>query len=504
MALLEDDKLMEIHSQSIDEKLLVGDIFYGRVKKLMPSLNAAYVDIGLRKDAFLHYSDLGPQLKSLLKFSENAYSGKTRSPLLTSFELENDIDKGGKIDKVLAKKHHLLVQITKEPIRSKGPRLTSEITIPGRFVVLSPFNNHVAVSKKIPDVEERKRLKMLVESIRPKNFGVIVRTAAQGKMTADLHEEITGLLDKWREIHKDLKGIEKPKKLVSELNKTHSFIRDVLNKEFSQISINDGGLYRELKQLFETMAPGRKGILDHYKNDTPIFEKYGINRQIKASFGKTSTMHSGAYLVIEHTEAMHVIDVNSGPKMQRTDQESAAYSVNVEAAKEIARQLRLRDIGGLIIVDFIDMRKQDHKSALYKAMRQYMSDDRAQHTILPLSKFGLMQITRQRTKPEVKIDTSEQCHACKGTGKSQPSILIVDRIEADLDNILQSDPRVKPSLEVHPYIFAYLTKGIPSIKHNWFKKYYKWIKVKKNNDFYLDQYKFYGPKGDEIRVTINV
>lgn len=503
-ALLEDGKLVEIQSQSNDDKLQVGDIFLGRVKKLMPSLNAAFIDIGHRKDAFLHYTDLGPQLKSSLKFAHLAFTNKSRNALLSNFKLEPDIIKTGRIEQVLNKKHNILVQVTKEPISSKGPRLTSEITIPGRYVVLSPFNNHVAVSKKIPDAEERKRLKLLVESIRPKNFGVIVRTAAQNKKVADLHEEISSLIDTWREIHKQLKLVEEPTKLVSELDKTLSFIRDVLNEEFSNIVVNDAGMAADIKRMLKNIAPDRKNIVSNYKGSMPIFEKFGINRQIKSSFGKTSTMPSGAYLVIEHTEAMHVIDVNSGPKMQKTDQESAAYAVNFEAAKEIARQLRLRDIGGLIIVDFIDMRKQDNKTALYRAMRDFMRNDRAQHTILPLSKFGLMQITRQRTKPVVKIDTSELCPSCNGTGKTKASILVVDRIEQDLENILRSNPNEKPELHVHPFVFAYLTKGLPSIKHKWYRKYYKWIKIVSESDFYLDKYKFYDKNQDEIRVSIGI
>ncbi len=501
MALLEDGKLMVVQTQTTDENLLVGDIFLGSIKKLMPSLNAAFVDIGIRKDAFLHYSDLGPQLRSLIRFTDMSRTGNNRNALLGNFKLQPDIIKTGKIDQVLKKKQLVLVQITKEPISTKGPRLTSELTLPGRYVVLSPFNQHVAVSKKIPDAEERKRLKLLIESIRPKNFGVIVRTAAEGKMVADLHEEIRQLTETWRSIHKQLKSMETPQKLVSEIDKTSSYIRDVLNEDFTKIVVNDTGMYQNIKGLMKQIAPERAKIVSNYTSQKPIFESFGINRQIKASFGKTSTMNSGAYLVIEHTEAMTVIDVNSGPKMQKSDQEAAALAVNLESAKEIARQLRLRDIGGLIIVDFIDMRKQENKATLYKEMRNYMNEDRAQHTILPLSKFGLMQITRQRTKPVVKIDTSEQCPSCKGTGKAEASVLITDRIENDLERIMTSNPRSKLSLEVHPFIYSYFTKGIFSRRFDWYKKYYTWIKLKENNDFYLDQFKFYNKNGDEIRLT---
>lgn len=501
MALLEDGKLMVVQTQTTDENLLVGDIFLGSIKKTMPSLNAAFVDIGLRKDAFLHYTDLGPQLRSLIRFTDMSRTGKNRNALLGNFKLEPDIIKTGKIDQVLKKKQLVLVQITKEPISTKGPRLTSELTLPGRYVVLSPFNQHVAVSKKIPDAEERKRLKLLIESIRPKNFGVIVRTAAAGKMVADLHEEIRQLTDTWRSIHKQLKTMTEPQKLVSEIDKTSSYIRDVLNEDFTKIVVNDTPMYQSIKGLMKQIAPERAKIVSNYTNTKPIFDSFGINRQIKSSFGKTSTMNSGAYLVIEHTEAMTVIDVNSGPKMQKNDQEGAALSVNLESAKEIARQLRLRDIGGLIIVDFIDMRRQENKALLYKEMRSFMSDDRAQHTILPLSKFGLMQITRQRTKPVVKIDTSEQCPTCKGTGTAEASILITDQIENDLERIMTSNPRTKLRLKVHPFVYSYFTKGLLGKRFEWYKKYFTWVKVEQDTDFFLDQYKFFSKSGDEIRLT---
>lgn len=500
MALLEDGKLMVVQTQKTTENLLVGDIFLGSIKKLMPSLNAAFVDIGLRKDAFLHYSDLGPQLRSLINFTDRSRNGRNRNALLGNFKLQPDIIKTGKIDQVLSKKNQILVQITKEPISTKGPRLTSEITLPGRYVVLSPFNQHVAVSKKIPDAEERKRLKLLIESIRPKNFGVIVRTAANGKKVADLHEEISQLTDTWRDIHKQLKGMKEPQKLISEMDKASSYIRDVLNEDFSKIVVNDASIYRDIKGLMKTIAPNKVKIVSHHTSSKPIFEEYGINRQIKASFGKTSTMNSGAYLVIEHTEAMTVIDVNSGPKMQRTDQESAALAVNMESAKEIARQLRLRDIGGLIIIDFIDMRKQENKQTLYKAMKNFMDTDRAQHTVLPLSKFGLMQITRQRTKPVIKIDTSEKCPTCNGTGIAQPTILVSDRIENDLERVIKSNPKLNPTLKVHPFLYAYFTRGVISPRVRWFRKYYKWVNIISVDNYNLDEYRFFNKNNDEIRL----
>ncbi|MEZ5057400.1 MAG: Rne/Rng family ribonuclease [Saprospiraceae bacterium] len=501
IALMEGNKLVELHYQKTNENFTVGDIFLGRIKKLMPGLNAAFVDIGHKKDAFLHYTDLGPKLRSLIKYTNGVISGSITTHKLDGFQIEPDIIKTGKVDQVLAKRQQLLVQVLKEPISTKGPRLTCEITIPGRYMVLTPYNDVVAVSKKIANSEERKRLQVLIESIKPKNFGVIARTAAEGKKVADLHEELSHLVSKWEDIYSQLHNAKAPLKLLSELDKASSILRDLLNDEFNKIVVNDKQLYANIKSYLQSIAPDRVKILHPYKGGKPIFETFGVNRQIKASFGKTATMNSGAYLVIESTEAMHVIDVNSGHKMPSTDQAEAILNVNMEAADEIARQLRLRDIGGLIIIDFIDMKNNEHKRTLHKHLKEAMKKDRAQHTILPLSKFGLMQITRQRVRPEIKINTAEVCPTCEGTGKINASILIVEDIERDLRFILQSRPNSKFLLKVHPYVEAYLKKGFPNMQMKWFRKYYKWVRIKAVPNFHINQYKFFDGNEDEIRLN---
>ena len=501
IALLEDKKLVELHYQKTNTNFSVGDIFIGKVKKLMPGLNAAFVDIGHKKDAFLHYTDLGPKLDTLLKYTDQAHKGATNSSSLTNFDFEPEIIKTGKIDQVLSKRQLILVQILKEPISTKGPRLSCEITIPGRFLVLTPFSNVVAVSKKLGSPEERKRLKNLVESIKPKNFGLIVRTAAEGKKVADLHEELNMMLGKWDAMYNQLKTANPPMKLLSELDKTSSLLRDMLNESFNKISVNDKEMYSGIKTYLHGIAPHKEKIVNLHRSSRSIFEMTGVTRQIKSSFGKTATMPSGAYLVIESTEAMHVIDVNSGHKMSSKNTADAVLAVNLESAAEIARQLRLRDIGGIIIIDFIDMKVPEHRRKLVSDMRQLMKQDRAQHTILPLSKFGLMQITRQRVRPSIKINTAEICPSCEGSGKVNPTIVITDDIERDLNFIIQSRPKSKLHIRVHPYIGAFLQKGIFSLQMKWFKKYYKWIKIYQDPDFPLLTYKFFDSNNDEIRLN---
>jgi len=501
IALLEDGKLVELHNQKTNTNFTVGDIFVGKVRRLMPGLNAAFVDIGHKKDAFLHYTDLGPRLRSLLKYTEDVVKGRRNTYKLDNFKIQPEIVKTGKIDQVLNKRQSILVQILKEPIGTKGPRLSCEVTIPGRYLVLTPFNEVVAVSKKIGNAEERKRLQVLVESIRPKNFGVIVRTAAEGKKVADLHEELALMMAKWESIYNQMQKSKPPLKLLSELDKTSSILRDLLTDSFNRIVVNDKELYHNIKNYLSSISPDQVKILNLHKSNKSVYDAYGVTKQIKSSFGKTATMPSGAYLVIEHTEAMHVIDVNSGHKMRSKNQEEGVLKVNMEAAEEIARQLRLRDIGGIIIVDFIDMRNKENKHKLLRAMRKYMKKDRAQHTILALSKFGLMQITRQRVRPEVKINTSEVCPTCNGTGKINASILLTDEIERDLNFIIQSRPKSKVNLHVHPYIEAYLKKGIPSLQMKWYMNFYKWVNIHANSDFQLTDYRFYDANEDEIRLN---
>jgi len=501
IALMEKSKLVELHMQETSNNFTVGDIFLGSIKKLIPGLNAAFVEIGYKKEAFLHYTDLGPQFRSLQKFVNAAVSEGNQYAMLDKFVLADDINKLGKIDEVLEKKKPLLVQILKEPISTKGPRLTCEITIPGRFLVMTPFTKGVSVSKKILNAEERNRLKFLIQSIKPHNFGIIVRTAAEGKKVADLHEEINSLTEKWKMLHEQLRQADPPKKLMSELDKPASILRDILNDSFSQIIVNDKNVYENVKDYIESIDAEKKKIVKFYNSSTPIFQKYGITKQIKSSFGKTSTLPSGAYLIIEQTEALHVVDVNSGPKMRKKGQEDSALAVNLECAEEIARQLRLRDLGGIIIIDFIDMKNPENKKILFNEMKKFMEEDRAQHTILPLSKFGLMQITRQRVKPSIEIKTAEVCPVCNGTGEVTPNILMTDNIERDLSYILQSNPGSKLSLHAHPFIIAYLKQGFPSIRAKWFFQYSKWVSLHESIDLQINEYRFFDKNNDEIRLN---
>jgi ribonuclease G len=501
IALLQDKQLVELNKEQINNNFAVGDIYMGRIKKIMPGLNAAFVDVGYEKDAFLHYLDLGPQVQSLLKLTKASRSGNFNDSLLAQFKKEADIDKAGKISSILSKNTLLPVQIAKEPISTKGPRLSSDLSIAGRFVVLVPFSDVISISKKIKSNTERTRLRKIVEGIKPKNFGVIIRTVSEKKGVAEIQKDLLDLISKWEVFIKKLANTDPSKRILGEMGRASTILRDILNADFTHVYVDDVSLYEEVKSYVHEISPEMEKIVKLYKAKEPIFEHFGIEKQIKSSFGKTVNLAGGAYLVVEHTEALHVIDVNSGNRTANPEnQEENAFQVNKEAAREIARQLRLRDMGGIVVIDFIDMHKAPNRKELFDFLKSEMNHDRAKHTILPPSKFGLVQITRQRVRPEMNIVTSEKCPTCDGTGEIKASIVLLDDIESTMDYILNEQAEKGITLCVHPYIEAYIKKGILSKQLRWFFKYNSWIKVKAISSYHLTEFHFLSSKEEEIKL----
>lgn len=488
-ALLKDGKLIELNKETSDNKFSVGDIFLAKIGKVLPGLNASFVNVGYPKDGFLHYHDLGAQVQSLNKFIKKVSTGRYKEFTLKNFRFEKDIHKDGSITNVLKSGQNLLVQIVKEPISTKGPRLSSELSIAGRFLVLVPFSDRISVSQKIADAKEKERLKRLAKSIKPKGFGVILRTVAEGKKVAELDRDLQNSMDRWKSMCKRIANNNTPTKILSELNRASSIIRDVMNDSFTNIVTNDETLKLEIKEYLQEIYPEKENIVRLHRSKVPIFEKYGIERQIKTSFGKTVSMSRGAYLVIEHTEALHVIDVNSGNRSNKAgSQEETALEVNLIAASEIARQLQLRDMGGIIVVDFIDMHKPENRNKLYQHLKEQMSFDRTKHKILPPSKFGLVQITRQRVRPELSIKTTEPNP--NKNGEVEAPIVLVDKIEAELEKIVSNPKNKKIELNVHPFVASYLTKGLSSIRFRWYLHHKKWITVIPRDAYQYLQYKF--------------
>jgi len=503
IALLEDGRLFELHEEEDKSDFVVGDLFIGKVKKLAPNLNAAFVNIGYEKDAFLHYQDLGPEFLTYKKFLKDTISKKQQTSSLKNFEIQKTIDKNGTVDKVITKDDTLLLQITKEPISTKGPRISTQISLTGRFLVLLPFDNKISVSKKIKTQEEKERLRTLIESIKPEGFGVIIRTVAEEKKVAELHNDMNQLIQKWETTFKNIQKNKLPSKVLSEDNKSSAILRDNFNQDFVNIICDDEQMVNDMKNYLEVIAPERKNIVQHYDSHIPLLEYYNVEKQLKQSFGKHVNISGskGAYLVIEHTEALHVIDVNSGPNISSaaTNKEHA-LNVNKMAATEIARQLRLRDMGGIIVVDFIDMTNPEHRRDLYEHLKEEMKRDKSRHKILPPSKFGLIQITRQRNRPEKQIETKEENP--NADGEILAPIVVIEKMEEAIRNIMEKE-KGKLFLHVHPFVEAYLTKGIKSVQMKWFLKYKKWVTIIPRDSFKYLEFRLVNSKKEELMVYSN-
>lgn len=506
IALLEDQKLVEFQKEGQDSKYSVGNIYAAKVKKIMPALNACFVDVGHEREAFLHYQDLGSHFLSLEKYVKQVVSDRRKLAPMNKAAQLSLLEKEGSIQNVLEVGQEVMVQITKEPINTKGPRLTGEISFAGRFLVLIPFADKVNVSSKIKSKEERTRLKQLIQSIKPRNFGVIVRTVAEGKRAAELNNELSVLVESWNEcIAKVQKSASMPVLAHEETGRTVSMLRDLFNPSYESIHVNNEEVFKEVKKYVSLIAPECEGIVKLYKGNAPIFDNFNVTKQIKSGLGRTVSYKHGAYLIIEHTEALHVVDVNSGNRNRGFDnQEDNAFEVNMGAAEELARQLRLRDMGGIVVVDFIDMDNAEHRQKLYEHMTQLMKSDRAKHNILPLSKFGLMQITRQRVRPAMDVHVEETCPTCFGKGKINSSILFTDTLEHKVDYIVNNLGVKKFKLYVNPYVEAYLTKGLLSTYRHWQMKYGFGIKLYPSQDLGFLQYKFLDSKGEEIVVVEEV
>lgn len=500
IALTEDKRLVEYQEEGQSASFNVGNVYLAKVRKLMPGLNACFVNVGHERDAFLHYLDLGLQYSSFNKYLRQVLSDKKNLYPIEKASILPDLEKNGSVQTTLKQGQEVLVQVVKEPISTKGPRLTCDISFPGRFLVLIPFQEKVNVSTKIKSGAERARLKQIIQSIKPKNFGVIVRTVAEGKRVAELDNEMKILVGRWEEMMtKVMKAKEMPTMVYEETSRTVAMLRDLFNPSYENIYVNDENVYNEIKDYVTLIAPDRAGIVKQYKGKLPIYDNFDITRQIKSSFGKTVSYKHGAYLIIEHTEALHVVDVNSGNRAKNKDgQEANALDVNLGAADELARQLRLRDMGGIIVVDFIDMNVAEDRQKLYERMCENMKQDRARHNILPLSKFGLMQITRQRVRPVMDVQVDETCPTCHGKGTIKSSLIFTNVLESKIDMMVNKLGISSFVLHVHPYVHAYITQGLLSLKRKWQLKYGFGVSVIPSQKLAFLQYEFYDKDGQEI------
>ncbi len=499
IALLSGKKLIEFHKESTGTSFQVGDFYLGKVKKISPTLNAAFVDIGADRDAFLTYFDLGPNVLSLKKFTNLVQNGNAKAAEVEILELEEQTVKTGKISQVFKSGEKVLVQVTKEPIANKGPKVSCDISLAGRYFVLVPFNNIISISRKIGSIAEKKRLRDLATSLKPKNFGVIIRTVSEGVDIEELDKDLRGLVKKWEELTSRLQQAKTTDLVLGEGNRLQTLLRDLLNDSFSQIVVNDQTLFNEVKSYLGRISPQSEKILKLHQGKTPIFEHYGIGRQIKSSFGKSVSFSGGAYLVVEHTEALHVIDVNSGnTSFDPQNRDENVLKVNLEAVEEIARQIRLRDMGGIIVIDFIDMKDPKRRNELFVTLKAAMKTDRAKHTILPMSKFGLVQITRERVRPAMEITTSEVCPACNGSGRMENSVQVLNRLENSVTYLWNNLNHKDLKLKAHPLVINYIKHGFPSLRMKWLFRHKRWLKLEAAHDYGLTRLEFFDSAGHPI------
>jgi ribonuclease G len=448
IAIMEDGRLAEILVERPDEERLVGNIFKGIVTSILPGMQAAFVDIGLERAAFLHARDIGVQPD----YDEDEDSD------------DEDFDQPGMgqekftpIQHLLTKGQEVLVEITKEPLGTKGPRVTTALSLPGRFVVLMPYASHMGISRKISNWNEKRRLKQIAKDVRPENCGMIVRTVAEGKGEDELSKDIKHLSNIWNRVRRKANRVTAPNLVHTELGMTTSLIRDLFSEDVDRVVVDSKSVYRDIDGYLKNVAPHLRNRVLLYDEKEPIFDAFGIEDEIASATNRRVPMRKGGFLVIDHTEAMWTIDVNSGRYVGRNNQETTILNINLEAAEEVARQLRLRDIGGIIVIDFIDMGIEANRLRVMQEFAQFLRRDRSRINVADkISEFGLLEMTRQRVRPSLLYTFSEACPTCKGAGRVQSPDTTVTKLERWLKRLRAAKGERKLVLEVHPLVANYL------------------------------------------------
>jgi len=501
VALLENKELAQLFIESEENQRTVGDIYLARVHKVMSGIRAAFIDVGMEKDAFLHFSDAGDHLGDYIKMMNGPKSiSKDANKELQKFDKLSNNDKQILAGKLLQNNQRVLVQIVKEPIGSKGPRVSTDITIAGRFLVLIPMGNYIAISKKINSGRERRRLKKIAGDMLPDGFGVIIRTVAQGQDKESLEDDMRTVLKKWERILNKLENAKPPTLLYKDLDITESLIRDLFAKQYDRVLIDDYQLYKSIKSYVSQIAPKMLPSVELYKGKDHIFDHVNIAHDVNSIFSPRVRMPSGGYLIFEQTEAMYVVDVNSGPYAAKEKQEDNSLKTNLEAAREIAKQLRLRDIGGIIVVDFIDLRDDKNRKKIYDELKKEFKKDRAKTNVIGMSDFGLVQITRQRIRPSVVNSVSKVCPTCGGSGSVVSQDTIVTDIESWISKFKYSTEYRAVDIYINPYLRSYLTRGVFSLRFKWMMKYKLKISFVPDETISLNEFKA-TLSGSDLEIT---
>jgi len=489
IAILEDDKLVELFAERPENERMVGDIYFGRVAKVVTGMQAAFVDVGMKQDAFLHFSDVGDTVReysSTIDVGEPTQRPKKRS------ERQGPLLKTGQ---------EILVQITKEPIANKGARITTELSLPGRFLVLVPDDSMIGVSRKISDRKEKHRLKTIARQIRPKGFGLIIRTVAEGKSEVELQSDLDNVSKEWSAIQKKVKKERPPTLIHKDMGMASSVIRDLFTPDVDSLVVDSKKLHHEIVRYLKDVAPPLLDRLVLHSEKVPIFDHFGIEKEINKSLSRKVWLKSGGYVFFDHTEALVAIDVNSGRFLGRKDHEQSSLKINLEAAYEIARQLRLRDIGGIIVIDFIDMLEDASKKKLHDTFKRELKKDRAQGNITPISEFGMIEMTRERVRPSLLFSLSEPCPVCKGMGRIISKTSVVTQIERWIKNYRTHSKDRILELHVHPELMEYLTSGYKSRIRRIMWKFWMRIKVVADDSVGIDEFKFYR-KGEDKELLV--
>jgi len=519
VAITEDNNLVDFFVDHPEKARMVGDVHLGRVARVLPGIRAAFIDIGFKHDAFLHFSDIGERTEALQGIFDDdddeeessQPETKTETVVETNPESENqstlEIRKPADItskhefrEKPFTKLHkgqEILIQILKEPVKDKGVRVTSSVSIPGRFCVLLPMDNKIGVSKKITDFRERKRLRRIARGILPKDCGLIIRTAAKDQNDESLSADLKYLVKIWHDLEEDAKKNDPPSLLYKDLSTTISVIRDLFTPDVSKIFVDSKKMWKEIRNYVQFVQPALVDRVELYKSDEPIFESFRIDEQIKTLMGNKVPLPSGGYLIIDHTEAMTVIDVNSGKYAAKKEQELNSLKTDLEASREIVRQLRMRDIGGLIVVDFIDLDEEKNRKKIYDELKKEFRKDRAKTAMLPMTEFGLMQITRERVRENIVQSMNEACPYCQGTGMLVKKSNLIHEIEKWLKRYRLEGKVHTITLKVHPSLGKNMKQGFISTLMKIQFKYFIHIKLEQSEKMNPQTFRIFSSKTGE-------
>ncbi|MBU3742621.1 MAG: Rne/Rng family ribonuclease [Candidatus Kapabacteria bacterium] len=507
IAITEDGRLAELFTEELDREGQVGNVYLGRVTKIIQGMNAAFINIGLDQDAFLHFSDVDQTMEEAETDDDDDDDrpattdvGSADVALRSAKAVHRkrlptfSTKRSGDITINLQEKQQVVVQVTRDAYAQKGVRVTTKVGMPGRNVVLLPFDDSIGVSRKIQSQRERRRLRSIAKAILPEGMGCIIRTAAEGLDEDDVRGDFEQLLETWHEMEDEVRRSKEPRRIYTEPGVTFAVIRDQFKDDVQQVVVDDRKLYREIKSYLKRTAPFLDGKVELHNESRPVFDAYGVERDVQLTHSRNVPLPSGGSIVIDHTEAMVVVDVNSGRASNEKSQEQNAVKSNFEAVREVARQLRLRDIGGIIAIDFIDMAQEENRRRLVNEMKRELMHDRAKTVVYPITPLGVLQITRQRIRRNIAERSSEDCPLCFGTGRVQSPETIVGSIDRWLRNYRARTWGLRVTVAVHPFVAHYIERHRGTTLRHWLRKHFLFVRLVEDDSVEAGEFKCFRPR----------